>query len=166
MLDILHCRNCTNTQTFSPISLKIQVSLLATELRLLALSDSEPLRTFMKTTNAILRIFQSCSACGATFHARNEEPMCEQCRTLIPQMTTHRRLTLRERQVVGLVRFGKMNKEIAHELQLTEGTIKEYLNRIFRKLNVKNRTELAIWAYQNRSQVAVRLPYPLDLTRP
>lgn len=109
----------------------------------------------MKTTSTVLRTLRSCSACGATFHARNQEPTCEQCRPLIPQLTSYRQLTLRERQVVGLVTFGKMNKEIAHELQLSEGTIKEYLNRIFRKLNFKNRTELAVWAYQNRSQIAV-----------
>jgi DNA-binding NarL/FixJ family response regulator len=40
----------------------------------------------------------------------------------------------------------KLNKEIAHELHLTEGTVKEYLNRIFKKLEVSNRTALAVWA--------------------
>jgi two-component system nitrate/nitrite response regulator NarL len=48
--------------------------------------------------------------------------------------------------VVTLVSQAKLNKEIAHELHLTEGTIKEYLNRIFRKLGMSNRTELAVWA--------------------
>lgn len=48
--------------------------------------------------------------------------------------------------MVNLVCRAKLNKEIAHELHLSEGTIKEYLNRIFRKIGVSNRTELAIWA--------------------
>jgi DNA-binding NarL/FixJ family response regulator len=48
--------------------------------------------------------------------------------------------------VVHLVSQAKLNKEIAYELHLTEGTIKEYLNRIFRKLGISNRTELAVWA--------------------
>jgi hypothetical protein len=48
--------------------------------------------------------------------------------------------------VVNLVCRAKLNKEIAHELHLSEGTIKEYLNRIFRKVGVSNRTELAVWA--------------------
>jgi len=39
-------------------------------------------------------------------------------------------------------------------LHLSEGTIKEYLNRIFRKISVKNRTELAIWALTRRVSVA------------
>ena len=50
----------------------------------------------------------------------------------------------REQQVIDLVRLGKANKAIAYELCLTEGTVKEYLFRIFKKLNVGNRTELAI----------------------
>ena len=62
-----------------------------------------------------------------------------------------RELTLREREIVGLIRFGKLNKEIAHELSLSEGTVKEYLHRIFRKVDVKNRTELAIWALTHQT---------------
>ena len=58
----------------------------------------------------------------------------------------HRHLTLREKQIVDLVRQAKLNKEIAYLLHLSEGTIKEYLNKIFRKLEVKNRTELAVWS--------------------
>jgi DNA-binding NarL/FixJ family response regulator len=58
-------------------------------------------------------------------------------------------LSFRERQIAQLVCKAKLNKEIAYELHLTEGTIKEYLNRIFRKLEIKNRTELAIWTVRN-----------------
>jgi hypothetical protein len=45
---------------------------------------------------------------------------------------------------VALLREAKTNKEIAGALLLTEGTVKEYLWHIFRKLGVKNRTELAL----------------------
>jgi DNA-binding NarL/FixJ family response regulator len=58
-------------------------------------------------------------------------------------------LSFREKQVVKLVAEAKLNKEIAYDLHLTEGTIKEYLNRIFRKLGLKNRTELAVWALKS-----------------
>jgi DNA-binding NarL/FixJ family response regulator len=51
--------------------------------------------------------------------------------------------------VVKLIAQAKLNKEIAYELHLTEGTVKEYLNRIFRKLGVSNRTALAVWATQH-----------------
>ena len=45
-----------------------------------------------------------------------------------------------------LIQAAKSNKEIAYDLCLTVGTVKEYLFHIFRKLQVKNRTELAMWA--------------------
>lgn len=59
------------------------------------------------------------------------------------------RLSNREEQIARLVAEAKLNKEIAFELHLTEGTVKEYLNRIFRKVGVKNRTELAVWTIRN-----------------
>jgi DNA-binding NarL/FixJ family response regulator len=54
-------------------------------------------------------------------------------------------LSLRERQIVQLIQQAKTNKEIAYELSLTVGTVKEYVYHIFRKLGVTNRTELALW---------------------
>jgi len=62
------------------------------------------------------------------------------------------KLSFREKQVVDLVSQGKLNKQIAHELHLTEGTIKEYLHRIFRKLGTTNRTELARWAFTHMAE--------------
>jgi two-component system nitrate/nitrite response regulator NarL len=55
-------------------------------------------------------------------------------------------LSFREKQIVSLISQAKLNKEIAYDLHLSEGTVKEYLNRIFRKLSVGNRTALAVWA--------------------
>jgi len=77
--------------------------------------------------------------------------MCPSCRIPVhkEKKPLNRQLTFRERQVVRLISQAKLNKEIAYELHLTEGTVKEYLNRIFRKLGTSNRTELAIWALSN-----------------
>ena len=55
-------------------------------------------------------------------------------------------LSRRERELVGLVALGLRNREIAGRLGITEGTVKVYLNAIFDKLGVANRTELAIRA--------------------
>lgn len=57
-------------------------------------------------------------------------------------------LAPRERQLVGFVRKGLRNREIAEQLGVTEGTVKVYLHAIFEKLGVSNRTELAIRADQ------------------
>jgi DNA-binding NarL/FixJ family response regulator len=53
-------------------------------------------------------------------------------------------LSFREQQIVALIAEAKANKEIAYDLCLSEGTVKEYLYHIFRKLNVTSRTELAL----------------------
>jgi DNA-binding NarL/FixJ family response regulator len=81
------------------------------------------------------------------FGAVAREYSCPECRRPRLEVTVNnvsRELSFRERQIVGLVREAKANKEIAAELCLTEGTIKEYLHHIFRKLGVRNRTELAL----------------------
>ena len=50
-------------------------------------------------------------------------------------------LTQRQREVLDLMALGKSNKEIADELGLTTGTVKMHSSRIFKTLNVQNRTE-------------------------
>ena len=56
------------------------------------------------------------------------------------------RLTPREESVIRLVVKGMVNREIADALHLSEHTIKNYLFRIFDKLGVSNRVELALYA--------------------
>jgi len=56
------------------------------------------------------------------------------------------KLTRREESVVKLVVQGLVNREIAEKLNLSEHTIKNYLFRIFDKLGVSNRVELALYA--------------------
>ena len=97
-------------------------------------------------------IAKTCCRCGEEFRADTDRicSACRQPRLRSPEDPVTRKLTFREKQIVELVSGAKLNKEIAYELKLAEGTIKEYLNRIFRKLQVKNRTELAIWAIRKR----------------
>ena len=52
----------------------------------------------------------------------------------------------RERQLIGFVRQGLRNREIAEQLGVTEGTVKAYLHAVFDKLGVSSRTEHAIRA--------------------
>lgn len=55
-------------------------------------------------------------------------------------------LTDRERLIAGHVAQGLRNRDIALALGMNEGTVKVYLHRIYRKLGVGSRTELAIRA--------------------
>jgi DNA-binding CsgD family transcriptional regulator len=53
-------------------------------------------------------------------------------------------LTDRERQIIGLVSEGLSNKEIGRRLKITDGTVKVHLHTLFEKLEVSNRTALAV----------------------
>ena len=55
-------------------------------------------------------------------------------------------LTPRELDVARLVALGATNQEIARELFISESTVKTHINSIFNRLNLKNRSQLAIHA--------------------
>jgi two-component system response regulator DevR len=58
-------------------------------------------------------------------------------------------LTQREKQVLLLVSEGKTNREIANNLFLGEGTVRNYVSGILSKLGVKNRAEAAAYAVEH-----------------
>jgi DNA-binding NarL/FixJ family response regulator len=58
-------------------------------------------------------------------------------------------LTRREGQLVALLSQGLKNKEIATALSISEGTVKVYMSRLFQKLGVKDRFELALYGLRN-----------------
>lgn len=53
-------------------------------------------------------------------------------------------LTEREQKVVGLVAQGLSNTEIALALETSPQTVQKHLQRIFKKLDVRNRTQAAL----------------------
>ena len=53
-----------------------------------------------------------------------------------------------EWQIIALVGSGMSNKEIAGKLMLSEGTVRNSLSIILSKLDLRDRTQLAIWAVQ------------------
>jgi DNA-binding NarL/FixJ family response regulator len=55
-------------------------------------------------------------------------------------------MTAREREVLGAVRRGMANKQIARELNISERTVKAHLTSIFQRLGVTDRTQAALWA--------------------
>jgi DNA-binding NarL/FixJ family response regulator len=57
-------------------------------------------------------------------------------------------LTKTEWKVIEQVEFGASNKEIAEKLNLSEGTVRNYLSAVLNKLGLRDRTQLAIWAVQ------------------
>lgn len=57
--------------------------------------------------------------------------------------------TGRELEILKLLGQGKSNKEIAQSLYITEGTVKNHITKILSLLNVRDRTQAALWAQQN-----------------
>jgi two-component system, NarL family, nitrate/nitrite response regulator NarL len=58
-------------------------------------------------------------------------------------------LTERETTVVRLVAKGLRNREIAKQLEITEGTVKIHLHNIYEKLRLDSRLTLALYARDN-----------------
>lgn len=56
----------------------------------------------------------------------------------------------KEYEIITLIAEGLSNKEIASNLYLSEGTIRNYLSTILEKLNLRDRTQLAIFYYQHK----------------
>jgi DNA-binding NarL/FixJ family response regulator len=63
-------------------------------------------------------------------------------------------LTEREREVIGLVRQGLSNKDIAYRLSISDSTVRHHLTSIFDKVGVPNRQKLLVHAHQIRSTSA------------
>lgn len=57
-------------------------------------------------------------------------------------------LTPREEEILRHIAQGQSNKNIARDLDVTEGTVKVHIKAILKKLDMSNRTQAAIYAYE------------------
>jgi two-component system, NarL family, nitrate/nitrite response regulator NarL len=81
------------------------------------------------------------------------EALCETEAPSVVEMGSVANLSKREQDVVRCVAEGLSNREIAMKLQLTEHTVKNYLFRIFDKLNVSSRVEVVLYAFRFRKDL-------------
>ena len=58
-------------------------------------------------------------------------------------------LTVREKQILTLVASGNTNDKIAEELHISPHTVKTHVYNIYKKINVSNRLNAALWATKN-----------------
>ena len=72
-------------------------------------------------------------------------------RDLLQSVLSHKAvaLSMRQRQIVSLVAQGLKNKEIAFSMGITEGTVKVYLYKLFKKLGMNDRLDLALFGRKN-----------------
>jgi DNA-binding NarL/FixJ family response regulator len=62
-----------------------------------------------------------------------------------PRFSETMRLTKREEEVARLVAAGLSNREVSETLGLSQHTVKNYLSRVFKELDISNRTELFLY---------------------
>lgn len=67
----------------------------------------------------------------------------EEHRTIIKKKT---QLTQRELEILNYVSMGAGNEEIADKMNITLNTVKTHIYNIFKKINVPNRLQAALWA--------------------
>lgn len=105
-------------------------------------------------------VLRNCGRCFKDFHGDSFAKVCMDCRKPPPPkegVKKGAKLAPRELQIVPLVAEGLTSKIVAYRLHLAEGTIKVYLNRIYVKTGLTNRTELAAW-WIRRQQAAPATP--------
>jgi two-component system, NarL family, nitrate/nitrite response regulator NarL len=72
------------------------------------------------------------------------------------RLSIRKTLTAREREIALLVCDGLTNKQLGQRLDLTEGTVKVHLHKIYRKLGLHNRAALSALAVASRTSLKPR----------
>lgn len=99
------------------------------------LSKSTPMETLVSAVGAFLR--------GETVFPETSAPPAPVAVDFQKRLAT---LSGAQLRVLVALADGKLNKQIAHDLDITEGTVKQHLNVIFRKLGVTNRSQAILAA--------------------
>lgn len=89
---------------------------------------------------------------GDTFIQPELTPMLKKRlddKSLSSKTTFEYSLTKREIEVLELLAEGLFNKEIAYTLNISEKTVKNHVSNIFKKINVSDRTQAAVYAIKN-----------------
>ena len=68
----------------------------------------------------------------------------------IPDLIEKKEINEKEKEIIRLVANGYSNKEIAAEMYLGEGTVRNYLSSILDKLQLRDRTQVAVFYYKHR----------------
>jgi DNA-binding NarL/FixJ family response regulator len=98
--------------------------------------------------DSLVETIRAVSRGEAVFHPRIARKLLDGVQRLHNQSAE--RLSGRESEVLSLLAGGLSNKEIARELFVSEKTVKYHITNIFRKINVSDRTQAALYAVKNR----------------
>jgi DNA-binding NarL/FixJ family response regulator len=101
--------------------------------------------------NDVIRAIESAARGEATLDPTLTQRVFDEMRRSIKQgeATAFNELTHQEMHVLALIAEGKTNREIAHTLYLSEGTVRNYVSGILSKLQLSNRAEAAAYAIRH-----------------
>lgn len=84
------------------------------------------------------------------FHPRITQKLLGEFQRITNKNMETEQLSRREQDVLRLIARGKSNREIGGELYISEKTVKNHITNIFRKIDVTDRTQAALYAVKNR----------------
>lgn len=84
-----------------------------------------------------------------TLHPMAAARMLREVSGDVEKKADHSQISLREMEVLQLIARGMGNKEIGEQLYISERTVKTHVTHLLEKLNLRDRTQLAIYALQN-----------------
>lgn len=100
-------------------------------------------------SDALIDVIHAVRRGETVYHPRISQKMCGEFQRLA-RNTLAEPLSRRETDVLVLIARGKSNKEIGDELYISEKTVKNHITNIFRKIEVCDRTQAALYAVKNR----------------
>ena len=96
---------------------------------------------------AIRLVYRGYSQMGPGLMEKMLDGILDSCATEAePDKPELAELTPREVEVLNLIGTGCTNREIAKQLYITEGTVKTHVTHILNRLNLRNRSQIAIYA--------------------
>jgi DNA-binding NarL/FixJ family response regulator len=105
------------------------------------LKDAEP--------EALIRSIKSCLSGGLSLQDDVAAKLIPQLLKRTAETPVDASITPRELMIIRLVGEGRSNREIADELGLSVGTVKNHVSQIMDKLELRDRTQLAIYAIRH-----------------
>ena len=103
--------------------------------------EHDSLDHFMKGVEAVIE--------GKLWLSREMMTQCIFEESDTPPKSSTEDLTERQTEILSLIAVGATNEEIADRLCISSYTVKSHLYKIFKKINVPNRIQAALWAVSN-----------------
>jgi DNA-binding NarL/FixJ family response regulator len=103
--------------------------------------ENDPLDNFMKGVQAVID--------GKLWLSREMMSRCIFEESDTPSKSNTEDLTERQTEILTLIAVGATNEEIADRLCISPSTVKTHIYKIFKKINVPNRVQAALWVAKN-----------------